>query len=302
MNLSNLLKPYGEIDVLSLYAKFAQHLMDFLKDREIASKTWIPKSKVPYFLNRAGKLGELWIEDFQQIDEEFLKLRANHHLSDVRDRLSERQILLWRYFVPRKYSEFFYATNGEGEGRSIDRVFIDIDRTNLPAERSLEVARLLLEMMETQKKEDDEFNELVKSVAVYWTGSSFHIYLFLTSPQPPGFYAEKVQFHSRSVLFKSWTDRWVENVRKKVDFKVSGGHEKKKDHIVVDPSQTPSGKLARVPLGCLHIRNFEPDGISLPLNESMVHEERIVEWLKSVTPEYVVKHADRLAKHLWSYI
>ena len=301
MNL-NLLKPYGEIDVLNLYAKLAPHLMGFLKGREIASKTWIPKSKVPYFLNRAGKLGALWIEDFQQVDEEFLKLRAKHHLSQVRDSLNERQALLWRYFVPRKYSEFFYATNGEGEGKPIDRVFIDIDRTNLPAEKSLEVVRLLLEVMEVQKKEDDEFNELVKSVAVYWTGSSFHVYLFLTSPQPPEFYAEKVQFHSRGVLFKSWTDIWVEKVRSKVDFRVSGGHEKKKDHIVIDPSQTPSGKLARVPLGCLHIRNFEPDGVSLPLNESMVHEDGIVEWLKSLTPDYVVRHAGKHARYLWSYI
>jgi hypothetical protein len=298
----NLLKPYGEIDVLNLYSKIAPYLMDFLKGREIASKTWIPKSKIPYFLNRAGKLGELWIEDFQQINEEFLRLRVKHHLSEVRNMLSERQILLWRYFVPRKYSEFFYATNGEGEGKPIGRIFIDIDRTNLSAEKSLEVVRLLLEMMEAQKEEDDEFHELVKSVAVYWTGSSFHIYLFLTSPQPPEFYAEKVQFHSRGVLFKSWTDLWVERVKNKVDFKVSGGHEKKKDHIVIDPSQTPSGKLARVPLGCLHIRNFEPDGVSLPLSEGMLYEDGIVEWLKSVTPEYVVKHARKLAKHLWSYI
>lgn len=164
---SDLLKPYGEIDVLNLYAKLARYLTEFLKGREIASKTWIPTwipdSKVPYFLNRAGKLGALWIEDFQQISDEFLKLGARHHLSQVKNMLSERQILLWRYFVPRKFSEFFYATNGEG--RPIDRVFIDIDRTNLSAENSLEVVRLLLEIMEVQKKEDDEFNELVKSIA-----------------------------------------------------------------------------------------------------------------------------------------
>jgi len=298
----DLLKPYGEIDVLNLYTKLAPYLMDFLKGREIASKTWIPKSKVPYFLNRASKVGSLWIEDFQQVDEQFLRLRAKHHLSEVRDRLNDRQIVLWRYFVPRKYSEFFYATNGEGEGKPIDRVFIDIDRTNLPAERSLEVVRLLLEIIEAQKEEDDEFHELVKSIAVYWTGSSFHIYLFLTSPQSPGFYAERIQFHRRGVLFKSWTDLWVEKVRNKVDFKVSGGHEKKKDHIVIDPSQTPSGKLARVPLGCLHIRNFEPDGVSLPLSESMLHDDGVVEWLRSLTPDYVVRHAGEHAKYLWSYI
>ena len=143
----------------------------------------VPKARIPFFLNRAGKLGELWIEDFDHVND-FLKLRAKYHLSEVKDKLNERQILLWRYFVPRKYSEFFYATNGEGEGRPIERIFIDIDRTNMPAELSLEVTRLLVEAMENQKKIDDEFNELVKSIAVYLTGSSFHVYCFLSKAQP----------------------------------------------------------------------------------------------------------------------
>ncbi|AEA46858.1 hypothetical protein [Archaeoglobus veneficus] len=295
----DLLKPFGEIDVLSLYGRIAPYLRDFLKGKEIASKTYVPKAKVPYFLNRAGKLGELWIEDFDYIDEEFLKLRARYHLSEVKNRLNERQVLLWRYFVPRKYSEFFYATNGEGEGKPIERIFIDIDRTNMPAEKSLEVTRLLIEIMEEQRRTDNEFNELVESIAVYWTGSSFHVYCFLSRPQPPEFYEEKVQYHSKGALFKSWTDVWVRQIKQKVSFKVAGGHEKKEDHIIIDPSQTPSGKLARVPLGCLHMKDFEPDGVSVPLSESMLYDDGIVEWLRSLTPEYVVKHAESFAGYLW---
>jgi len=213
------LKPYGELDVLNLYSKIAPYLTDFLKNKEIASKTWVPKAKVSFFLSRAGKLGELWVDDFKHVDDEFLKIRARYHLSDVKDRLNEKQILLWRYFVPRKYSEFFYATNGEGEGKPIDRVFIDIDRTNLPPEMTLEVTRLLVEIMERQMREDGDFNGLVDSIAIYWTGSSFHVYCFLSEPQLPEFYEEKIQYHSKGVLFESWTDIWVRKIRQKVGFK-----------------------------------------------------------------------------------
>ncbi len=296
---TEILKPFGELDVLGLYRKIAPYLEEFLEGKEIASKTWVPKAKIPYFLNRAGKLGELWIEDFRQIDEEFLKLRVGHHLNEVKDGLNERQIKLWRYFVPRKYSEFYYATNGEGEGKAIERIFIDIDRTNLSPLKSLKVTRLLVELIEKQIEEDDEFS-IVKSIAVYWTGSSFHVYCFLSKPQPADFY-EKLQFHSETVLFQSWTDVWVRKIRQMVDFKVTGGHEKRDNYIVIDPSQTPSGKLARVPLGCLHIKNYEPDGISVPLSEKMLYDDGIIEWLKSLTPEEVVKKAENLSKYLWSF-
>ena len=102
-------------------------------------------------------------------------------------------------------------------------------------------------------------------------------------------------------MFESWIDVWVRKIKQKVRFKVTGGHEKKKDYIVIDPSQTPSGKLARVPLGCLHIKNFEPDGISIPLSENMLYDDKIVEWLRNLTPECVVKNVEKFSKHLWSY-
>jgi len=297
----DILKPFGEIDVLNLYWKVSPYLKDFLKGKEIASKTWIPKSRIPYFLNRARKLGALWIEDFDEINEEFLMLRAKHHLNEVHKKITQKQALLWRYFVPRKYSEFFYATNGEGEGKEIERIFIDIDRTNLPAEKSLLVARMLVELMEEQRSEDGEFNDIVRSIAVYWTGSSFHVYCFLRNPQPPEFYDEKIKYHRSGALFTSWTDVWVRKIRQKVDFKVAGGHEKLENHIVIDPSQTPSGKLARVPLGCLHIKNFEPDGVSVPLSENMLYNNGIVDRLKALTPEEVVRDASKHSRYLWSF-
>jgi hypothetical protein len=293
--VEEILKPYGELDVLGLYGKVALHIEEFLRGKEIASKTWIPKAKVPYFLNRARKLGSLWIDDFKHVNDDFLRLRI-HHLQEVRERLNERQTLLWRYFVPRKYSEFFYATNGEGEGKGIERIFIDIDRTNLPPEKSLEVTRLLLELIERQIHEDLP----AKSVAAYWTGSSFHVYCFLEEPQPAEFY-QRLHFHTQAVLFESWTDVWVRKIRQRVSFKVTGGHEKRENCIVIDPSQTPSGKLARVPLGCLHIKNYQPDGISVPLSENMLYDDGIIDRLKSLSPEEVVRSAEKFSRYLWSY-
>ena len=295
-----MLYPFGSLDVLGFYRKISEYLMDFLEGREIASKTWIPGAKTPFFLNRAGKMGSLWIKDFEEIDDEFLRLRAEHHLKDVRERLSDRQVLLWKYFVPRKLSEFFYSTNREKKGGPIDRVFIDIDRTNLPPERSLEVARLLVEIMDDWRSERDEFMEIVKDVAVYWTGSSFHIYLFLKSPRPPDFYGSKLHYHRENVLFPSWTDEWVNEIKKKVDFRVEGGHEKIRDTIIVDPSQTPSGKLGRVPLGSLHVKNFQVDGVSIPLNRKMLYGEDTVEYLQALSPETVVEKARELSRYIFS--
>jgi hypothetical protein len=103
------------------------------------------------------------------------------------------------------------------------------------------------------------------------------------------------------VLFESWTDVWVRKIRQRVGFKVTGGHEKRENCIVIDPSQTPSGKLARVPLGCLHIKNYQPDGISVPLSESMLYNDGIIDQLKSLNPRDVVRDAEKFSKYLWSY-
>ncbi len=296
----NLIYPYGSLDVLGFYREIYKYLTEFLEGREIASKTWIPEAKIPFFLNRAGKTGNLWIQDFREIDDEFLKLRAEHHLGEVKDKLSSRQILLWKYFVPRKLSEFFYSTNGEGKGGSIDRVFIDIDRTNLPPENSLEVSRLLIEIIEEWMSEREEFRDRVKDISVYWTGSSFHLYLFLKSPQSHDFYESTLHYHKENVLFPSWTDEWVMEIKKRVDFRVAGGHEKVEDTIIIDPSQTPGGKLGRVPLGSIHVRNFQIDGVSTPLSRKMLYRDDIVKYLVNLTPEEVVKKASKFSKFIFS--
>ncbi|RLI86923.1 MAG: hypothetical protein DRO98_04750 [Archaeoglobales archaeon] len=69
-----------------MYGKIAAHLRNFLREKEIASKTWFRKPR--YHFSQTAK-ARAWIEDFDHVNEDFLKLRAKYHLSEV-----------WRYFVP----------------------------------------------------------------------------------------------------------------------------------------------------------------------------------------------------------
>ena len=103
--VKNVLKPYGELDVLPYYSQISGVLSSFLKGREIATKI-VLKNFV--FLKRGSKDKPLYIQDFRVVDEKMLKLRK-HHLDEVRDKLTEKQILVWKYFVPRKMINFFYA-------------------------------------------------------------------------------------------------------------------------------------------------------------------------------------------------
>src|SRR3989338_4517237 len=108
----NLLHPYGDLDVLLYYALAARKLKKFLRGKEIAAKNWIPGYK-RQLLKRGSLLPPLWIEDFiETVTPEFLEKRKGH-LKDIRPQLSKNQVLVWQYFLPRKLSDFFYATNNE---------------------------------------------------------------------------------------------------------------------------------------------------------------------------------------------
>ena len=77
--------------------------------------------------------------------------------------LSPDQALVWYYFAPRRFVEFHYATNREGEGREINRVFYDIDRgRGVTAEDAIEVAALLAQAA----MEDEQVSELVEGKTV----------------------------------------------------------------------------------------------------------------------------------------
>lgn len=296
-SVDDLVRPFGEIEVLLFYGLVAPYLTDFLHGREIASKIWLPKGNIPNILKRGSKDKPLYIEDFvEAVTPEFLEARQTFKdLKNAKSRVTEKQALVWSYFVRRKLIDFFYATNKEGEGRDIDRIFFDIDRgEGTSPEDALEVARLLVQAIQ----EDEDVQELVKGDPfVAWTGGSFHVFLALKHSQPTEFYDKYFEYSTRKPK-NTLTERWVAWVKKKASVELVGGHEKVRNALNIDPSQTPSGKLCRVPLGSLHMRDAKTvDGVSIPLTLDML-EKNIIKELESYTPRRVLDELPELARRL----
>ncbi len=284
----DILKPYGKKEVLLYYGIVAEKLRKYLKGKEIASKVWLPKF---FFIKRGSKEKPLYIDDFKEVTPEFLELRKLS-LKDAKPKLSEKQALLWSYFVPRKYADLFYATNNEGAGKPIDRLFFDIDRGEVPAEKAREITFLFCEVL----KSSEELEKLLGEIEpfVMWTGNSFHVYLFI-KPRPQSFYERYIQFSKNSPL-ESITGRLIEQVRKQTDIKVIGGHDRVKGHINIDPSQTPSGKLCRAPFS-LHMRDWQTvDGVAIPVALKDLKKKGLTEKLKKYDANRVVRELDSLAK------
>jgi DNA primase len=290
---SDVLAPYGKLDVLYYYREVAEALSGFLRGKELASKVWIPRG--PRIIKRASKHGALYVEELlENVDEEFLKLRLRS-LKEVRGNLNPVQVKIWNYFLPRKLCDFFYATNGEGEGKAIERIFFDIDRpSEVKPQEAQRAARALVELI----RGDEEFNALVPGYRFFcmYTGSSFHVYLLLKDELPPGFYHEHLRF-SKAEPLASFTGRWAEELRRR-GIAISAGHEKLAGKLILDPSQTPSGKLARAPFS-LHMHSARDiDGVALPLSEEMLAERNLIEELRSYTPEKVLDNLSELRRRI----
>jgi hypothetical protein len=231
----DVLKPFGQLDVLLLYAIVSSELERFLGDREVASRVWLKQRTL---LNRGSQLPPLHVEEIAgKVTPDLLRARAKTGLAEARGTLNAVEEKIWRYFPPRKLCDYFYATNHEGQGRDIERIFYDIDRPrDMPHEKSREVTRLFHDTI----LNDDQFREFVHDrPLVAWTGSSFHVYLFLKQRQKHSFYAEEVQYTEKTPE-KGYTAKWLREVREKTSIKVIAGHEKKPGVITIDPSQTPS--------------------------------------------------------------
>lgn len=292
--VKEVLKPFGSWDVLYYYSKVSCVLEKFLKGKEIAVKVWLPKG-IPYYLKRGSNSKPLYVEDLKQVDDELLKLRAEHGLNEVKAQLKGKRALIWEYFVPRKLMDFFYACNGEHPGKKIERIFIDIDKgkeveSEIAQKVSCELVRLI--------KADKELNKLLKfKLFIMWTGSSFHIYLVLKKKVNHAFYNKYFAYHKDTPL-DSFTGRFAEKIKNKLKINVQGGHEKTPEHITIDPSGTPSGKLARVPFS-LHMKSAnEIDGIAVPLSEKGLEDKSLVKKLKALTPEQILENLDYYAKLL----
>ncbi len=229
---------------------------------------------------------------------QFLETRSKFDkLSDVKEDITDSERLVWEYFLPGKLADFFYATNGEGSGKHVDRIFLDIDRgKGISARTASEATSLLI----TELKEDEQLAQLIGKVEpfVCWTGRSFHVMLFLQHEMPKEFYDTYFQF-SKHRPEVSFTGRWASQVGNELKVRVIGGHEKTDDAITIDPSQTPSGKLCRVPLGSLHMKDPQTiDGVSIPLSEKMLQRADLASELTAYGPREVLQDLDELTNRL----
>ncbi len=264
-------------DVVAYYSKVAPEIAGFLGEREVASRVWL--SETMRLIKRGSKEEPLKAEELSQVDDNFFSLREGS-LGDARGKITKTQERIWTYFPPRKLCDLFYATNFE-KGNEISRVFFDLDRKgDVTAEDAFEATKVFCDSIE----ESSDFKP-----HVLWTGNSFHVYLF--------FKAKKKSFYEKFQAGKGFegtlTEDWIGQASEKTKVEIRGGHERVKDAVVVDPSQTPPGKLARAPFS-LHMAGPRTiDGVCLPIGEL---GEVDVKKLVSYTPEMVLENIDELAK------
>jgi hypothetical protein len=294
-SVGDILYPVDQLDVLLLYGIMAEANESYLGDRELAAKVHIPDG--PTLIKRGSELDPLTADELNDaVDETFLSTRNEEgELDAAREELTDTQAKVWRYFPPRKYAEFLYATNHEGEERPFDRIFYDIDRgPDVSAEQALGVTRAFVEFLE----DDSVAQDLTDQMVISFTGNSFHVELLLTEEKPHEFYEEEVYTTAEEEI-DTITERGVRAVREAVETTVVGGHEKEANQMTIDPSQTPSGKLNRVPMGSLHMADAETvDGVSIPLTRDELFEDDVLDRLTAYTPRTVIEELDDLRANI----
>ncbi len=298
MVTSNVIKKLGQTDVIVYYSKIASSacVKRFLTGKEIATKIWLSRG-IPYFIKRGSKEPPLSIEELASaVDSDFLEARKSRMgLSTVRNKLNKTQQKIWDYFPPRKLMDLFYATNNEGRGKPLERIYFDIDRSGQGPDRAQKVAAELADLI----RADSDFRKKVGNFDLFpmWTGSSFHIYLMLNKKIPNSVYDREIHF-SKNRPTESFTGRWADEINKKLKVKVIGGHQKSPGCINIDPSQSPSGKLARAPFS-LHMKDAKTvDGVAIPLKIEMLGDKNLTSELKKYTPDRVLKELNSLAGRL----
>ena len=279
-------------DVISYYARVFPKLKKFLKKREMATITSLERTEI---VKRGSHDKPLYINEvIKGLNKKFLELRkGDSHLKDIKPRLTKNQINIWNYFVPRKLIELHYAVNQEHPNRPLQRIYFDIDRLDIPAEKAQLVA---IKLIETIKK-DSSFR-LKYKIFPMWTGNSFHIYLLLNNEISRSFYENNIHVDINKPK-ASFTGRWAIKINRELkNIKVVPGHERKTGFITIDPSQSPSGKIARCPFS-LYIKGHSTiKGIALPLTIQDLKNKNLIKELRTYTMEKVIKNLNKLAKKL----
>jgi hypothetical protein len=295
VSADDVLRPYGELDVLAYYGLIAQKLETYLHGRELATRIWPPQAKIRSIIIRSPYSHPLFIQQLAHaVTPEMMSARAKFkNLEAAKHALSPDQALVWLYFPSRRMIELYYATNREGEGREINRVVYDIARgKGVSAEDAMDVAALLA----NAAMEDDMVRGLASGKPfVSWTGNSFQLTLLLKAMQPARFFNDQLIYTGRG---NTLTDRLVNRVIKEAKVSVTGGPVRAAGYVVIDPSPTPSGHLCEVPLGSLHMKDaMTLEGVSVPLEPDMLRRGEVDD-LQSYTPQRVIDELDQLAKRL----
>jgi len=281
----NILNKSEQLDCLSYYKEIFEKkksfLKKFLKDKEIATKIYLPEEEF-YLIKRGSKEESLYFSEIN-ISDNFMKLRKSDDLKDVRNRVSKKQEKIWHYFVPRKMIEMHYACNNE-KGSKMNRIFIDID----PGKKfgAEEGRKVILELLKEIKK-DGEFNKKFDfKTQVLWTGKGFHLYLLLKKEHSKKVYQKHFSWGEDK---KTFIEKWAKNISKSLKLKVKAGHERKKDKIILDTSATPPGKLARCPYS-LHLdEKGKLIGVCVPVKEKCLEDKNIIKKLKKLNLKKTIK-------------
>lgn len=299
LSLEDPLKPYGEVETLLYYSLVSKPLSKFTGKREIASKNWIPNASLPYLLRRGSYNPPLTsLQVHENVDKKFLKMRRElRHLREAKGKISKIQEVIWNYFLPRKLADYFYACNHESPGRQIQRIFIDVDRgKGITSEEARIAASCFLNELDDAETFQSISNDFRKERFSSWTGSSFHIYLFLKKPMHPSFYLDNFQARKNKMDVITEVSSLVS---KSTNLKIASGHEKIQGRINFDPSGTPSGKLARMPLGSLHMKDAKTvDGVSIPLKSGRLYEPGLINELREYNPRKVLEDLKELQKSI----
>lgn len=264
----------GQLDCLSYYIKVLPKIKKFVGDRELATKTYVPKAIPPFILHRGSKDPALKASDIK-VTQAFLKKRVGKKLHQVEKDLSEKDQLVWRYFVPRKLVEMHYACNYEGAGKSFDRVFIDVDAgKGVDDTKYAAVVKQLLKEIRSDKT-------ISGQIKLIWTGKGIHVYLMLSGKKPHSFYDKYFAFGKNTL-----TTKWAKAISEKTKVKTKAGHERTPNTVILDTSATPSGKLARVPYS-LHLSSKGVlNGVSVPIKEKDLDN---LNSLKNLTPDKALR-------------
>lgn len=291
----DVLRPYGELDVLPYYSRIAEKLTSFLHGREIASRIWTPHGRIRSVVVSAQTAPPLYVRQMSEaVTPQLIKARETYkNLDEARGRLSPEQQLTWQYFPQRRYIGFYYSLNRAGPGREIDRVVFQIEGSiGSTLTDALDAVKALTDVAVS----DSGYRELFRGDPfVYWTGSSFQVMLFTREPQAATFYRSHVEYTGKG---RTIVDRWIDQAAMSSGGKIAGGSQRRKGVVLINAEPTMPGKLCPVPAGCLDMADGTTlRGVSVPLTMKMLAHD-ILDELAAYTPEQVIDELDELAARL----